>query len=79
MFEQDQDTYKQYVKEYVQKFCDNFPDGQGYLIVYVTTQDASKMKTQFKLRGSAFDKIKADFGAKNDVYVGVIYVYGCIF
>lgn len=39
------------------------------MIVYVTTQDQNKQKSQFKLRGSAFDKIKADFGGKNEAYV----------
>lgn len=67
-FAQDPDTYKQYVKEQISNFAAHFPDSQDYMIVYVTTQDPNKQKTQFKLRGSAFDRIKADFGAKSDLY-----------
>lgn len=72
---QDPDTYKQYVKEQISNFAAHFPDSQDYMIVYVTTQDPNKQKTQFKLRGSAFDRIKADFGAKSDLYAIGAIVY----
>jgi hypothetical protein len=66
---QDQDTYKSMVKDQITKFCEGFENSDEYMIVYVTTQDTNKNKSQFKLRGSVFDKIKADFGGNNEAYV----------
>jgi hypothetical protein len=57
------------VKDQITKFCEGFEHSDEYMIVYVTTQDTNKNKSQFKLRGSVFDKIKADFGGNNEAYV----------
>eukprot|EP00123_Amoebidium_parasiticum_P011023 comp20470_c0_seq1/m.26083 comp20470_c0_seq1/g.26083 ORF comp20470_c0_seq1/g.26083 comp20470_c0_seq1/m.26083 type:complete len:1249 (-) comp20470_c0_seq1:392-4138(-) len=61
----DQDTYKNYVKQQISNYTNLFLDKQDYMIVYVTQQDKMQ-KAQFKLRGSVFDKIKADFSGKNE-------------